>query len=83
MDVKDFVVRNNGVIMVKVITRSSCNSVVVDGDVLKIKIREIPENGRANVAIVDLLHKTLKIPKSCIEIVAGKTNSVKKIVVKV
>lgn len=82
MDVKDFVVKNNGVIMVKVITRSSCNSVLVDGDMLKIKIREIPENGRANVAIVDLLHKILKVPKSDIEIVAGKTNSVKKIVVK-
>lgn len=82
MDVKDFIVRNNGVIMVKVITRSSCNSVLVDGDMLKIKIREIPENGRANVAIVDLLHKILKVPKSDIEIVAGKTNSVKKIVVK-
>lgn len=82
MDVKDFVVKNNGVVMVKVITRSSCNSVLVDGDMLKIKIREIPENGRANVAIVDLLHKILKVPKSDIEIVAGKTNSVKKIVVK-
>ena len=82
MDVKDFIVRNNGVIMVKVITRSSCNSVLVDGDMLKIKIREIPENGRANVAIVDLLHKILKVPKIDIEIVAGKTNSVKKIVVK-
>ena len=82
MDVKDFIVRNNGIIMVKVITRSSCNSVLVDGDMLKIKIREIPENGRANVAIVDLLHKILKVPKSDIEIVAGKTNSVKKIVVK-
>ena len=33
--------------------------VLVDGDMLKIKIREIPENGRANVAIVDLLHKIL------------------------
>lgn len=82
MDVKDFIVRNNGVIMVKVITRSSCNSVLVDGDMLKIKIREIPENGKANLAVVDLLHKILKVPKSDIEIVAGKTNSVKKIVVK-
>ena len=82
MDVKDFIVRNNGIIMVKVITRSSCNSVLVDGDMLKIKIREIPENGRANVAIVDLLHKILKVPKSDIEIVAGKTNSLKKIVLK-
>ena len=82
MDVKDFVVKNNGVVMVKVITRSSCNSVAVDGDMLKVKIREIPENGKANIAVVDLLHKTLKVPKSNIEIVAGKTNSVKKIVVK-
>lgn len=83
MDIKDFVAKNAGVIMVKVITRSSCNSMTVDGDVLKIKIREIPENGKANIAVVDLLHKTLKIPKSNIEIVAGKTNSVKKIVVKI
>lgn len=81
MDIKDFIVKNNGVVMVKVITRSSCNSVVVDGDMLKVKIREIPENGKANIAIVDLLHKTLKIPKSDIEIVAGKTNSVKRVAV--
>ena len=82
MDVRDFVVKNNGVITAKVITRSSCNGVAVDGDMLKIKIREIPENGKANIAVVDLLHKTLKVPKNNIEIVAGKTNSMKKLVVK-
>ena len=81
MDIKDFIVKNNGIVTVKVITRSSCNSVVVDGDMLKVKIREIPENGKANIAIVDLLHKTLKIPKNNIEIVAGKTNSVKRVAV--
>ena len=81
MDIKDFIVKNNGIVTVKVITRSSCNSVVVDGDMLKVKIREIPENGKANIAIVDLLHKTLKIPKNNIEIVTGKTNSVKRVAV--
>ena len=81
MDIKDFIVKNNGIVTVKVITRSSCNSVVVDGDMLKVKIREIPENGKANIAIVDLLHKTLKIPKNNIEIVAGKTNSLKRVAV--
>lgn len=82
MDIKDFVVKNNGLIIAKVITKSSCNQISVDEEMLKIKIREIPENGKANVAVVDLLHKILKVPKSNIEIVSGKTNSVKRIAVK-
>ena len=41
---------------------------------LKIKTRAIPEDGKANEAIIKLLSKILKIPKSTIEITAGITS---------
>jgi len=36
-----------------------------------------PEGGKANRAVVELLSKTLKVPKSSIEIVRGETSRVK------
>ena len=42
---------------------------------IKVKIREIPENGKANKAIIDLFSKTFKIPKKNIEIIKGEKSS--------
>ena len=38
-----------------------------------------PEGGKANRAVVELIAKKLKIPKSSVEIVAGETSRIKKI----
>ena len=45
--------------------------IIFDNDVIKVKITEIPENRKANKAIVDLFSKTFKIPKNKITIIKG------------
>ncbi len=49
---------------------------------LKIKIRAIPEDGAANDAIIKIIAKTLKIPKSDIELKAGQKGRTKCLLVK-
>ncbi len=44
---------------------------------LKVSVTGIPEKGKANKALIDLLAKEWKIPKSSIKIVRGETSRVK------
>lgn len=45
-----------------------------DGErVLKIAVTAVPEDGKANKAVIALLAKRLKLPKSAIEIASGHT----------
>jgi uncharacterized protein YggU (UPF0235/DUF167 family) len=41
------------------------------GDAWKIRVREAPERGRANEAVVELLAGTLSVPKSDVRLVGG------------
>ncbi len=40
---------------------------------LKARVTAVPEKGKANKALVALLSKTLKIPKTAITVVSGET----------
>ena len=42
--------------------------------VLKIAVTAVPEDGKANKAVIALLAKRLKLPKSAIEIASGATD---------
>tara|TARA_R110002095_G_scaffold144487_5_gene124931 strand:- start:909 stop:1232 length:324 start_codon:yes stop_codon:yes gene_type:complete len=43
------------------------------GDIiLKVMVTSVPEKGQANTALIKLLSKSLKLPKSAFEIVRGK-----------
>ncbi|MBF0375113.1 MAG: DUF167 domain-containing protein [Alphaproteobacteria bacterium] len=44
------------------------------GAVLKVSVTAVPEAGKANQALIALLAKTWKLPKSTIEIAAGATD---------
>ena len=44
---------------------------------MKIRIAAPPEGGKANRQVVELLSKTLRVPKSSIEIVKGETSRIK------
>ena len=44
------------------------------GQVLKIAVTAVPEDGKANKAVIALLAKRLKLPKSAITIAAGETS---------
>lgn len=45
---------------------------------LKVYVVEVPEQGKANVAVVSLLSKQLRIPKSAFELVFGATDKYKR-----
>lgn len=60
---------------VKIIPKSSKNEITESGDdSLKIKIKAIPEHGKANEELIKFLSKHFKVPKSNIEIIKGKTS---------
>src|SRR3546814_5864735 len=56
-----------------------CSSDLVDGlevldggvEVLKVRVTEPPEDGKANAALIRLLAKLWKLPKSTLTLVAG------------
>jgi len=44
---------------------------------IKARVRAIPENGAANKALIALIAKTLRVPKSSITLVRGATARIK------
>jgi uncharacterized protein (TIGR00251 family) len=62
--------------------KSSRNLIVGrHGDALKIKLKAPPVDGAANKMLVQYLAKSLKVPKSAVEIVAGHTSRNKQVLV--
>ncbi len=48
---------------------------------LRIAVTAAPEKGKANRAIVEVLSKTLGVPKSAIELIAGDTSLQKRFLI--
>ena len=44
---------------------------------LKARVRAVPEDGKANAALLKLLAKTIGVPKSAVTLVAGHTSRMK------
>lgn len=44
---------------------------------LKVKVRAVPEDGKANRAVEKLLAKALGLPKSAVRVVTGQTSRIK------
>ncbi len=62
--------------------KDAINGVAVDqyeNEYLAIKVRALPEKGKANIALISFLAKKLQIPKTCMELTAGHTSSYKTI----
>ncbi len=69
-------------LLIKVIPRSSKEGIVGwEGDELKIKLREVPEDGKANQALIALLSKTFHLPKQAITITRGETSRHKRVLI--
>lgn len=65
---------------VKIIPRSRTNAIAgYDNHVLKIKIKALPEKGKANKELIRFLSKMLHIPKSSIKIKSGMASRQKTI----
>ena len=60
----------------KVIPNASIDEVAgYIGNALKVKVRVQPEKGKASKAVIQLICKTLNIPKSVVVVVFGATSS--------
>lgn len=71
------------IITVHVKPRSRENAIEwVDDETAKISVTAIAEKGKANEAVVEVLSKELKVAKSLIEIVRGKTTRIKHVEIK-
>ena len=64
-------------IQVKVMPRSRSTEFVerMDDDTLKIRLKAVPEKGKANEELIRFLAKTLGIQKSDVVIVSGGTDT--------
>ena len=60
--------------------RDSVDGVEVRDDgstVLRLRVKAVPDKGKANAAVIALLAKSLGIPKSAIALVSGETARLK------
>ena len=65
-------------IYIKVSPRTSKNEVTKTSEgEYKVKLTAVPEGGKANEMLIEILAKHFKVAKSCISIVGGKTAKIK------
>jgi uncharacterized protein (TIGR00251 family) len=65
---------------VKVIPRARQSAIFIDqGGSLRIHLKSVPENGKANQELIQVIAKTLRIPLSDVTIVAGFSSRDKKV----
>lgn len=65
-------------IFVKVKTRARTDELEkTSKNTFLVKVREVPEKGRANKAIIKLLSEYFKIPQQKVKIVSGVTSKIK------
>lgn len=73
----------SGYLRIKVLPKSPKNEVVeilddADGEkTIKIRIKAIPEKGKANAELIKFLSKELSVPRDKISIISGKTEQLK------
>ena len=81
MDLKDFIDVNNLpiTIKIKVTTKSQKTEIfwILWEDILKLRVKAIPEKWKANKEIINFFAKSLNISKNNIEIISGLTDELK------
>lgn len=75
-------VKEGLIINIRVSPNASKNEIIISDDTIKLKITTQPLEGKANKAVIELLSKQLKVPKSNFEIVKGQTSKDKTILIK-
>lgn len=79
---------DDGIIIVVRLTPKSSGDAIIgveltsDGPALKVKLRAVPEKGKANLAAIALLAKWLEQPKASIELIAGSKSRLKQFFVR-
>ncbi len=59
-------------VAVRLTPRASAEAVTVDGETLRVRVTAPPIDGRANVALVRLLAKRLRVARGAVRIVSGQ-----------
>lgn len=68
------------ILELKVIPKSKETTLVgFEGDVLKVRVAEAPEKGKANDAVMALLAKRLSIPKREVTLISGQSSRHKRV----
>ncbi|MBS0123882.1 DUF167 domain-containing protein [Thetidibacter halocola] len=58
---------------VRVTPRAARNAIQREGDTLRVTVTTVPENGKANTAVIRMLAKSLGVPKSRLTLIRGET----------
>ncbi len=61
-------------ITVRVTPKASRNRVLREGDVVRVYVTTVPEGGKANAAVQELLAKALGMAKSRLTLIRGHTS---------
>ena len=72
---------NSCIIEARVIPRAQEQKILLQGEIIKIKITEAPVEGKGNESVCRILAKSLKIPKYLISIRSGHKSKKKRILI--
>ncbi len=61
-------------IAVRVTPKASRDRILVEDDAIRIYVTTVPEDGKANKAVVKLLSKALGVPKTRLDLIRGATS---------
>ncbi|WP_438986505.1 DUF167 domain-containing protein [Marivivens donghaensis] len=60
-------------IAVRVTPKASRDRILVEDDTIRVYVTTVPEDGKANKAVVKLLSKALGVPKTRLDLIRGAT----------
>ncbi len=63
----------NGLLQVRVTPKAAADRIVLEEGVYRVYVTAVPEDGKANKAVIALLAKHLGVAKSRVELVRGET----------
>ena len=75
-------ITENLLIKIKIVPNSSKNDIIIEDGIIKVKVTAQPVENKANKALIELLSKKIKVPKTMIEIVKGATSKDKTVLIK-
>ena len=61
-------------IAVRVTPKASRDRILVEDDAIRVYVTTVPEDGKANKAVVKLLSKALGVPKTRLDLIRGATS---------
>jgi len=69
------------ILNIRISPNSSKNQIMIENDIIKVKVTAQPIENKANKALIEFLSKLFKIPKTTISIIKGETSKDKTILI--